>query len=95
MVELGSTRLSSLDERETEETQRAVCAYGADAGRYLTEITRVYWLRQPVPMRGKPGLWQVTLPVNAIPEEVQQRLAPARCQGPSQAPRERANGECF
>ena len=68
ILELGSTRLASLNERSTDPVQRAVCAYGIDMGRYLTEVKRAAWLREPVPMRGRPGLFEAVVPRSAIPE---------------------------
>ena len=68
ILELGSTRLASLNERSTDPVQRAVCAYGIDRGRYLTEVKRAAWLREPVLMRGRPGLFEAVVPRSAIPE---------------------------
>ena len=69
ILELGSTRLASLEERCTEDVEGAVCAYGADMGRYLTSVVRSEWLREPVRnVRGRPGLFQVTVPRSAIPD---------------------------
>ena len=56
VLELGETTLSTLEERNEPEVVNACCAYGADAGRYQTEIVEAYWLDKPVPMKGQPGL---------------------------------------
>ena len=68
MLELGSTRLASLEERSTDQVQRRVCAYGAEMGRYLTEVRRAAWLKKPVPMRGRPGWFEAVVPREAIPD---------------------------
>ena len=68
MVELGETRLASLEERSTDAVQRAVCASGAAMGRYLTPIERVQWLKQPVQTRGSPGIFEATIPRDALPD---------------------------
>lgn len=70
VLELGETELSTLKERQQPEVENAVCAYGGDAGRYLTTVKKAHWLKQPVDARGQPGLFEVTLPVSALPEEV-------------------------
>ena len=67
VLELGETRLASLEERSTTPVERGACAYGSDMGRYLTEVRRTAWLKEPVPMRGKPGLFKAEVPRSAIP----------------------------
>ena len=68
VLELGATRLASLEERSTDEVQRACCAHGADMGRYLTEVVRSEWLLRPTKARGFPGLKTATVPRESIPE---------------------------
>ena len=44
------------------------CAYGDDMGKYATRVVRTEWLRNPVPMRGQAGLFEVQVPQSAIPQ---------------------------
>ena len=67
-LELGETTLSTLEERSTPAAEARCCAYGADSGRYLTEVRRIEWLREPVNMKGRPGLFRATVPAAALPE---------------------------
>ena len=73
VLELGETTLSTLEERNEPEVVNACCAYGADAGRYQTEIVEAYWLDKPVPMKGQPGLWRAKVPVKSLPAVVRDR----------------------
>ena len=68
VLELGTTRLAEDAERATDEVQSAACALGGDMGRYLTEVRRVAWLREPVRMRGKPGLFSASVPRGLLPD---------------------------
>ena len=68
VLELGATRLEPLEARATPEVESGACAYGADMGRYLTEVRRASWLREPVGVRGQPGLWQAAVPEASLPE---------------------------
>lgn len=74
IVELGPTRISTLDERSEPDIEHACCAYGADAGRYLTEVKAAHWLTRPVPMSGRPGIFDITVPRSALPEELLQKV---------------------
>ena len=81
ILELGSTRLASLDERSTPEVQSGACALGADMGRYLTTVRRSAFLSAPVPMPGKPGLFRATVPLSSLPEGWQEIAEIARPRG--------------
>eukprot|EP00966_Prymnesium_polylepis_P054489 1259838-Prymnesium_polylepis.1 len=37
-------------------------------GKYATRVLRTAWLSSPVPMRGQPGLFNVQVPLAAIPD---------------------------
>ena len=37
-------------------------------GKYATRVLRTEWLRNPVPMRGQPGIFEVEVPKSAIPK---------------------------
>ena len=68
VLELGETRLADEAQRSTDEVQSAACALGGDMGRYLTEVKRAAWLKQPVPCRGQPGLFRANVPKEVVPE---------------------------
>ena len=69
LVTLGETRLVEPEAaRCTPEIERRCCATGGAMGRYLTDVVSAEWLRRPVPMRGRPGLWDVAVPKDALPE---------------------------
>lgn len=38
-------------------------------GKYTTRVVRTDWLLNPVTMRGQPGLFEVEVPIDSIPEE--------------------------
>ena len=38
-------------------------------GKHLTTVVRAAWLREAVPaVRGRPGLWETTVPRSVIPD---------------------------
>ena len=47
-------------------------------GRYLTDVVSTEWLRQPVPGRGKPGMFDVRVPEESLPEGHAEGLARAQ-----------------
>ena len=68
VLEIGETRLEeSLVARSTPAVQRSACATGADMGRYLTEVKAAAYLTRPVPMRGRPGVFDVDVPEASLP----------------------------
>ena len=54
-------------ERSEPEVEAAVCATGKAMGKYLTEIAQIEWLPAPVKARGRPGLFDVDVPADALP----------------------------
>ena len=36
-------------------------------GRYLTEVVDTHWLEEGVPMKGRPGCFEVEVPVRLVP----------------------------
>jgi magnesium-dependent phosphatase 1 len=68
IVELGQTELVESERaRSAAAIEQSVCARGAAMGRYLTHIRRVEWLREGVPMRGQPGLFEAEVPRAVLP----------------------------
>lgn len=68
IVELGQTRLLNEIERCQDATQRSVAS--EVVGKYATEILGAWWLPRPLPEGGQPGVWNVSLPPDLIPEGV-------------------------
>jgi len=78
ICELGKTYVTTLDERCDAEFQRKVGAYGADSGRFATEIKRVAYLESPngngdgsiggVKLSGRGGVFKVKVDKNVIPD---------------------------
>mmetsp|Transcript_26015 Transcript_26015/g.83525 ORF Transcript_26015/g.83525 Transcript_26015/m.83525 type:complete len:140 (+) Transcript_26015:142-561(+) len=97
LLELGDTRLASLEERSAAEVQSAACALGSDMGRFLTEVKRASFLKAPVAMRGQPGMFSATVPRAALPdgwevvvgEEGASRVASQAVGAPREGPRVR------
>jgi len=67
ILELGRTYESTVQERSTPEVQRRVTAFGADSGKMVTEIKRVAYLKQPVKISGKGGVFKATIPSSVLP----------------------------
>ena len=68
IVTLGKTTFVPVEaERSTPEVQRRCVATGAAMGRYLTEVAETEWLEEGVPMRGRPGCFDVELPERLVP----------------------------
>ena len=71
LVTLGETRLVEPEAaRCTPEIERRCCATGGAMGRYLTDVVKTKWLAQPVPGRGKPGMFDVRVPEGSLPQGV-------------------------
>lgn len=68
ILELGRTFETTLAERSYPEFERRVAAFGADSGRLSTEIRRVAYLKEPVKMKGEPGVFKVRLDKDVIPD---------------------------
>lgn len=67
ILELGRTYESTVQERSTPEVQRRVTAFGADSGKMVTEIKRVAYLKRPVKISGKGGVFKATIPSSVLP----------------------------
>ena len=63
--------------------QSAACATGGAMGRYLTEVRRATWLKEHVPFRGQPGLFEASVPRACLPAEVLAALMEPGAQQPS------------
>ena len=68
IMEIGATYETTEAERSTAEMQKRICAYGSDSGRIVTEIRRVAYLKRPVKMSGRGGVFKIDLPESALPD---------------------------
>ena len=70
LLDIGATHLvEDVRERSLPLVERQVVARGDVMGRYHTRITGVQWLREGVPMRGQPGVFDAFVPTAALPPE--------------------------
>ena len=68
IVELGETFETTLQERCDPDFQRKVAAFGADAGMRATEIRRVEYLKKPVKVSGRGGVFKNKIARSVIPD---------------------------
>ena len=68
VLELGETVLLDAAERRERRIEEGACAYGDDMGKYVTTVRRAAFLREPVAMRGQPGIFRAPVPLSAIPD---------------------------
>ena len=68
ILEIGETYETTVQERSRPEMQRRIEAYGADSGRRCTEIRRVEYLRQPVPVKARGGVFKIPVSRSVIPD---------------------------
>jgi len=68
IVKLGQTRRLSDEERRLESIQRQVTS--EVVGVFATEVVGAWWLRNPLTLRGQPGVWRASIPAHLVPEEV-------------------------
>ena len=69
LVTIGETVLvEPTSARCTDAIESACVATGAAMGRYLTTVERAEWLKAPVATKGKPGVFEVEVPVVALPD---------------------------
>lgn len=68
VLEIGRTFETTVEERSDPDFQRNVCAFGEDSGRMVTEIRRVEYLKRPVRVSGKGGVFKADVPRDALPE---------------------------
>lgn len=71
IVELGETWLGTYEERGQPKIESAVVAAREDMGKFLTPILRTYWLKRPLTVPGKPGIWEVSIPNQLLPDEIE------------------------
>lgn len=68
IVELGETFETTLEERCDPDFQRKVAAFGADSGMRATVIRRVEYLKRPVKVSGRGGVFKANVDKSAIPD---------------------------
>lgn len=68
IMEIGETYATSIAERSAPDFQRRMAAFGNDAGRYVTEIRRIEYLKTPIKMPGQPGIFTIRIDPSMIPE---------------------------
>jgi len=76
LLDIGETvMVEDAATRSTPEVEAGAVATGKAMGRYLTTIERAVWLRAPgFPIRGKPAVFEVDLPVDLLlPEDNEYR----------------------
>jgi len=68
ILEIGRTFETTVEERSDPEFQRKVCAFGEDSGRMVTEIRRVEYLKRPLRVSGRGGVFKADIPRDALPD---------------------------
>ncbi|KAG7353153.1 HAD-SF-IIIC: HAD phosphatase, family IIIC [Nitzschia inconspicua] len=68
VIELGKTYETSTVERSDPEFERNAVARGEDSGKFVTEIKRVSYLKQPVKQSGAGGVFKVRIPPEVLPD---------------------------
>jgi magnesium-dependent phosphatase 1 len=68
ILELGKTYETTVEERSDPETQRRIAAFGADSGLMATEIKKVAYLKRPVKVSGKGGVFKANIPQDVLPD---------------------------
>lgn len=68
IVEIGRTFETTLEERSEADFQRSVAAFGADAGMRATEIRRVEYLKKPLKVSARGGVFKVKIEKSLIPD---------------------------
>eukprot|EP00960_Hanusia_phi_P070721 767376-Hanusia_phi.AAC.3 len=71
IVEVGETWQATYEERGKPDIEAAVVAAREDMGKYLTPILRTHWLKQPLAVPGKPGIWNISIPRQLLPTELE------------------------
>lgn len=67
-LEIGETYLvDDVGERSLPHVERGVVAHGDVMGKYHTRIVGARWLLAGVPVKGFPGIRDVTVPKSALP----------------------------
>ena len=68
ILEIGRTFETTVEERSNPEFQRKVCAFGEDSGKIVTEIRRVEYLKRPLRVSGRGGVFKADVPRDALPD---------------------------
>ena len=68
IVEIGKTFETTVEERSDPVMQRRIGAYGEDSGMRATEIRRVQYLKRPVKLQAKGGIFSVEIPQDVLPD---------------------------
>ena len=68
IVELGDSFETTLDQRCDPDFQRSVGAFGADSGMRATEIRRVEYLKRPIKVSGRGGVFKANIDKSVIPD---------------------------
>ena len=67
VVRVGETKLTSLEERSTDTAERGVVARAEKAGKYQTAILDVSYLLKGVKMKGRGGVYEVSIAKGVLP----------------------------
>jgi len=68
ILEIGKTYETTLEERCDPDFQRKVGAFGEDSGKFATEIRRVEYLKEPVRVVGKGGIFKAMINKKYLPD---------------------------
>lgn len=68
IVEIGDTYETTLEQRSEPNFQRSVCAFGNDSGWRATDIIRVEYLKRPVQVSGRGGVFKIDIDKDVIPD---------------------------
>jgi magnesium-dependent phosphatase 1 len=69
VCEIGRTCTTTERQRSTASMERKIGAFGADSGRWVTEIRRVEYLKGPIRVSGKIGIFRVSIDSTFLPEK--------------------------
>jgi hypothetical protein len=68
VMTVGKTWQATDQERMGKDLQRRVLAPYEAVGKFCTEIVDAQWLKRPVKARGNPGVYEVDIPIECLPE---------------------------
>ena len=71
VCEVGSTDEMMVAQRTDPKVERKIVALGRNSGKFVTEIRRVGYLKQPIPFPGKPGIFPVSISRDNLPDNWQ------------------------
>ncbi|XP_066189872.1 protein EOLA1-like [Sylvia atricapilla] len=71
LIDVGETSLypENLPPEEILELEKKAVLSNLEQ-KYLTDVSNPRWLLEPIPARGKTGVWQVDIPEELIPSEL-------------------------